>query len=104
MKSQSVSAIFGERRFTQELRKLGVKVEVSTKGTNRDKCVVYGYRFQNGPSERRMASEEAFYGGWRVVKAEDAEDRAEDKTVYPPLRKYMSDDNVKKRRMRKIDR
>ena len=24
-----------------------------------------------------------------MVKAEDAEDRAEDKTVYPPLRKYM---------------
>ena len=34
MKSQGVSAIFGERRFTQELRKLGVKVEVSSKGTN----------------------------------------------------------------------
>jgi hypothetical protein len=35
--------------FTQQLRKLGVKVEVSTKGTNRDKCVVYGYRFQKRP-------------------------------------------------------
>ena len=57
MKGQGVSAIFGERRFTQELRKLGVKVEVSTKGTNRDKSVVYGYRFQHALNEPRMTSE-----------------------------------------------
>jgi hypothetical protein len=60
MRSQGVSAIFGERRFTQELRTLGVKVDVSTKGTNTDRSVVYAYRFKNSPSELRMASEEAF--------------------------------------------